>query len=80
MNEFKVLPALIISAMVPYGYGDFRQVPILYMLQYLTPDVILFFAGQSTGYMVDFHKVFSRFSKSIRGTIHLNTVIDKIGM
>ncbi|KAF2805484.1 FAD/NAD(P)-binding domain-containing protein [Mytilinidion resinicola] len=78
-NGFQYFPALIIPAMTPYGYGDFRQVPILYMLQYFTPDIILFFAGQHTGYLVDFHTVFKNFAASLSTTqIHLNTTIEWI--
>jgi hypothetical protein len=65
--------------MVPYGYGDVREVPVIYMLQYLTPDILLFFAGQRTGHIIDFHKVFVNFaSNSVKGPIHLSTNITKI--
>jgi hypothetical protein len=77
-NGFQYLPALIIPAMIPYGYGDFRQVPILYMLQYFTPDIILFFAGQHDGYLVDFHTVFANFAKTLSTPIYLNTTIEWI--
>lgn len=56
-NEYKVLQVLFIQSMVAYGYGDYREVPIvshiqtfsvssanrlqIYMLQYLTPDVTM---------------------------------------
>ncbi|PVH85846.1 FAD/NAD(P)-binding domain-containing protein [Cadophora sp. DSE1049] len=43
-NNFQALPVLFIQAMVALGYGDLREVPILYMLQYLTPDILAFFA------------------------------------
>jgi len=80
-NEYPLLLLLFVQGMVPYGYGDVREVPVIYMLQYLTPDILLFFAGQRTGYIIDFHKVFVNFaSNSVKGPIHLNTNITKIGL
>ncbi|KAG6357281.1 hypothetical protein INS49_015159 [Diaporthe citri] len=40
-NQYKALQTVFIQSMVAYGYGDYRQVPIIYMLQYLTPDVMM---------------------------------------
>ncbi|KAJ7458092.1 hypothetical protein FB451DRAFT_1182847 [Mycena latifolia] len=51
-NDYPLLLPLFISGMVPYGYGDIRQTPILYMLSYFTPDILLFFAGQREGYII----------------------------
>jgi hypothetical protein len=69
------------------------------MLQYFTPDILLFFAGQRTGYIIgnfivswatiyfsyhayaDYHKVFVNYARDqIKGPLHLNTQITKIGM
>ncbi|KAM7215995.1 FAD/NAD(P)-binding domain containing protein [Rhypophila decipiens] len=81
-NNYKVLQALFIQSMVAYGYGDYRQVPIIYMLQYLTPDVTMALLKIQQGievHIVDFHAVLARFaSTSITGPIHLNTTITKI--
>jgi len=65
--------------MIPYGYGDVRQVPVIYMLQYFTPDILNFFAGQSPGYIIDFHGVFVNYARDqVKGPIHLNTQVTKI--
>ena len=65
--------------MVAYGYGDLRQVPILYMLQYFAPDVVLAFANVQPGYLIDFHAVWKQFAQaSVKGPIHLSTSISKI--
>ncbi|KAJ7491805.1 FAD/NAD-P-binding domain-containing protein [Mycena galericulata] len=78
-NDYPLLLLLFINGMAPYGYGDVRQTPILYMLSYFTPDILLFFAGQREGYIIDFHKVFVRYATtSVSGPIHLNTSITKI--
>ncbi|KAJ7753032.1 FAD/NAD-P-binding domain-containing protein [Mycena olivaceomarginata] len=78
-NDYPLLLLLFINGMVPYGYGDVRQTPILYMLSYFTPDILLFFAGQREGYIIDFHEVFVRYAAtSVSGPIHLNTSITKI--
>ncbi|KAJ7481311.1 hypothetical protein B0H11DRAFT_2419393 [Mycena galericulata] len=78
-NDYPLLLLLFINGMAPYGYGDVRQTPILYMLSYFTPDGLLFFAGQREAYIIDFHKVFVRYAAtSVSGPIHLNTSITKI--
>jgi len=49
------------------------------MLQYFTPDILLFFAGQRTGYIIDFHRVFVNYARDqVKGPIHLNTQVTKI--
>jgi hypothetical protein len=30
-NDFTALPALFVEAMVAFGYGDYRQVPIVWL-------------------------------------------------
>ncbi|KAI0007584.1 hypothetical protein F4779DRAFT_591384 [Xylariaceae sp. FL0662B] len=81
-NQYKVLQVLFIQAMVAYGYGDYRQVPIIYMLQYLTPDVTMALLKVQQGtevHIADFHKVLSRYAdKSISGPIHLSASITEI--
>ncbi|KAJ5032533.1 uncharacterized protein L3040_009134 [Drepanopeziza brunnea f. sp. 'multigermtubi'] len=77
-NNYQALPTLFVPAMLPFGYGDLREIPILYMLQYLTPDILGFFAQRHGIYLIDFHKVFVNYAKSIRGPIHLRTTITKI--
>ncbi|KAK0126470.1 hypothetical protein ONS95_008067 [Cadophora gregata] len=78
-NNFQALPVLFIQAMVAFGYGDLREVPILYMLQYLTPDILGFFAQIHGVYLIDFHKVWVDWTKkSIKGPIYLRSKINKI--
>ncbi|KAH7417335.1 FAD/NAD-P-binding domain-containing protein [Cadophora sp. MPI-SDFR-AT-0126] len=78
-NNFQALPVLFIQAMVAFGYGDLREVPILYMLQYLTPDILGFFARIHGVYLIDFHKVWVNWAKkSIKGPIYLGSAITKI--
>lgn len=78
-NDYPLLLLLFLQGMVPYGYGDVTQVPVLYMLQYFTPDILLFFAGRQTGYIIDFHQVFVTYARNqIKGPIHLNTSVTKI--
>ncbi|KAG4428390.1 hypothetical protein IFR05_016129 [Cadophora sp. M221] len=78
-NNYQALPVLFVQAMVAFGYGDLREVPILYMLQYLTPDILAFFARIHGVYLIDFHKVWVKWTKkSIKGPIYLSSTITKI--
>ncbi|KAH7364162.1 FAD/NAD-P-binding domain-containing protein [Rhexocercosporidium sp. MPI-PUGE-AT-0058] len=78
-NNYQALPVLFVQAMVAFGYGDLREVPILYMLQYLTPDILAFFARIHGVYLIDFHKVWVNWTKkSIKGPIYLRSTITKI--
>ncbi|KAL1856621.1 hypothetical protein Plec18170_003590 [Paecilomyces lecythidis] len=81
-NKYQTLQAAFIQSMVAYGYGDYREVPIVYMLQYLTPDVLMALLKVQQGVMVeiaDFHRAFEIFSeKRISGDIHLDTTISDI--
>ncbi|KAF9067228.1 hypothetical protein BDP27DRAFT_1296459 [Rhodocollybia butyracea] len=77
-NDLPLLLFLFLSGMVPYGYGDVRETPILYMLTYMTPDILKFFAGQRDGYIIDFQKVFEQYAKTINSTFYLNSTITKI--
>ncbi|KAL2072582.1 hypothetical protein VTL71DRAFT_11925 [Oculimacula yallundae] len=78
-NNFQALPVLFVQAMVAFGYGDLREVPILYMLQYLTPDILGFFAFIHGVELIDFHKVWVDWTKrSIKSPIFLSTKILKI--
>ncbi|THG93537.1 hypothetical protein EW026_g7723 [Hermanssonia centrifuga] len=53
-NNYKAeLVGLFETGMVPYGYGDVNETPAIYMFKYFTPDILLFFAGQHLGYLVD---------------------------
>ncbi|TVY34652.1 Uncharacterized protein LOCC1_G008301 [Lachnellula occidentalis] len=79
-NGYQVLQILFIQSMVAYGYGDYRQVPI--MLQYLTPDVTMALLKVQQGtevHIADFHKVLVRYAGDfVSGPIHLSTSIVKI--
>jgi len=78
-NDYPLLLLLFVEGMIPYGYGSVFQVPVIYMLQYFTPDILLFFAGKRVGYIIDFHQVFVRYARDqIKGPFHLNTVVTKI--
>ncbi|PSR82344.1 hypothetical protein PHLCEN_2v6087 [Hermanssonia centrifuga] len=70
---------IIEHAIVPYGYGTISETPTVYMLQYFTPDVLLFFAGQREGFIIDWHEVFVRFAnKNVHGPIHTGVSISAI--
>ncbi|KAM3065596.1 hypothetical protein ACMFMF_010818 [Clarireedia jacksonii] len=81
-NNYKVLQILFVQSMVAYGYGDYREVPIVYMLHYLTPDVTMALLKVQQGmevHIADFHEVLLRYAKKhIRGKIHLSTTITQI--
>ncbi|TPX64987.1 hypothetical protein SpCBS45565_g05485 [Spizellomyces sp. 'palustris'] len=78
-NNLPLLLVLFIQGMVPYGYGDILETPAVYMLQYFTPDIVEFFAGRRTGYIIDFQKVFTQYAKQhVKGPVHLNSTITKI--
>ncbi|KAF9060446.1 hypothetical protein BDP27DRAFT_1430110 [Rhodocollybia butyracea] len=77
-NDLPLLLLLFLNGMAPYGYGDMRETPILYMLTLFTPDILAFFAAQRDGYIVDFQKVFEQYAKTINSTFHLNSPITKI--
>ncbi|KAJ5648906.1 uncharacterized protein N7484_002629 [Penicillium longicatenatum] len=81
-NGYQTLQAAFVQSMVAYGYGDYRQVPIVYMLQYLTPSVLMTLLKVQQGSTIeiaDFHRALQIFAdKSIAGKIHLDTTISHI--
>lgn len=78
-NNLTSLQPIFEAGMVPYGYGDITETPAIYMLQYFTPDILHFFAGQHDGYLVDFHQVFVQYAENfVKGPILTNTNITKI--
>ncbi|KAF2182333.1 FAD/NAD(P)-binding domain-containing protein [Zopfia rhizophila CBS 207.26] len=78
-NNFTALPILLVNPLALYGYGDIRQVPILYILQYITPDILTAFIGRHDVYFTDFHKVWLQWvKKSVKSPIHTNTEINCI--
>ncbi|KAF7367885.1 FAD/NAD(P)-binding domain-containing protein [Mycena sanguinolenta] len=77
-NGFEVLPVLFNLGMFVYGYGDPRETPILYSLQFFTPSILATFAGEGTRNMVDFHAVMAQYAETISGPIILNTEISCI--
>ncbi|OCK73380.1 FAD/NAD(P)-binding domain-containing protein [Lepidopterella palustris CBS 459.81] len=78
-NGFNALPILVVDPLALYGYGDIRIVPILYTLQYLTPDVLTAFTGVHTAYFTDFHKVWVRWArKSVKGPIYTGAEVNCI--
>ncbi|KAF2435249.1 FAD/NAD(P)-binding domain-containing protein [Tothia fuscella] len=83
-NGFIALPLVLVNPLALYGYGDIRQVPILYIMQYITPDILTAFIGLHNVYLTDFHKIWVEWTKkSIKGTIktHTNiTGIDRSGV
>ncbi|KAL9105948.1 MAG: hypothetical protein Q9227_008941 [Pyrenula ochraceoflavens] len=82
VHQYKVLQVLFIQTMVAFGYGDYRQVPIIYILQYLTPDMtttLLKVQRRGEVPLIDFHEVLVRYAhNSISGPIHLSTSITQI--
>ncbi|KAI0087467.1 hypothetical protein BDY19DRAFT_907329 [Irpex rosettiformis] len=50
---FKALPQVMELGMVPFGYGDIKQTPAIYALQYFTPDVLGAFLGVVPSYNVE---------------------------
>ncbi|KAI0087479.1 FAD/NAD-P-binding domain-containing protein [Irpex rosettiformis] len=79
---FKALPQVMELGMVPFGYGDIKQTPAIYALQYFTPDVLGAFLGVVPSYNVDFHQVMVHYAASVQGEIHLNApviAIDRSG-
>ncbi|KAJ3158112.1 hypothetical protein HDU86_003064 [Geranomyces michiganensis] len=78
-NGMPLIAVLFIEGTVPYGYGSILEVPALYMLNYFTPDILLFFAGQRPGYVIDFAAVFVQYAKTLQRTPqHYNAHISKI--
>ncbi|KAJ5470949.1 hypothetical protein N7530_008306 [Penicillium desertorum] len=81
-NGYQTLQAAFVQSMVAYGYGDYRQVPIVYMLQYLTPSVLMTLLKVQQGSMIeiaDFHRALQIFAdRFIAGAIHLDTTISRI--
>ncbi|KAI8592188.1 FAD/NAD-P-binding domain-containing protein [Geranomyces variabilis] len=78
-NGMPLISVLMIEGTVPYGYGSILEVPAIYMLQYFTPDIMLFFAGQREGYVIDFAAVFVQYAKTLQKTPqYYNTHITKI--
>ncbi|KAJ6505339.1 FAD/NAD-P-binding domain-containing protein [Mycena sanguinolenta] len=74
-NGFEVLPVLFNLGMFVYGYGDPRETPALYSLQFFTPSILATFAGEGTRNMVDFHAIMAQYAETISGPINLNTEI-----
>ncbi|KAF2266973.1 hypothetical protein CC78DRAFT_531068 [Lojkania enalia] len=62
-NNFTALPILLVNPMALYGYGDIRVVPALYVLQYITPDILQAFIGRIDVYYTDFHLVWQEWAK-----------------
>ncbi|KAJ2904278.1 diapophytoene desaturase [Zalerion maritima] len=77
-NSFYYLPSLFIRAMTMYGYGDYREIPVLYLLNLFTPEILLGGMGVGQSYQADFHKLFVEYAKTIEGKIHLDTTIESI--
>ncbi|KAF5350326.1 hypothetical protein D9758_012815 [Tetrapyrgos nigripes] len=77
-NGFQVLPIVINAGLSLAGYGDIEHTPTIYALQYLSPDILAFFANLGPVNFVDFHAVMSHYASSIRGRIHTNTAVTKI--
>ncbi|TID25967.1 FAD/NAD(P)-binding domain-containing protein [Venturia nashicola] len=82
-NGFVALPIALTNPQALYGYGDIRRVPILYILQYITPDILLGFIGARNVYYTDFHQIFLDWTKKfITNPIHTSaniTSIDRSG-
>ncbi|SPN99731.1 uncharacterized protein DNG_02582 [Cephalotrichum gorgonifer] len=77
-NGFQVIGIPMIDAFTSYGYGDYREIPILYMLQFFTPSILGNYLGITSGYILDFHTLFVEYSKLIKGPIYLEAEIKSI--
>ncbi|KAF5655219.1 FAD NAD(P)-binding domain-containing protein [Fusarium heterosporum] len=77
-NKFPIIASVINRGAGNYGYGDYTQIPALYFLQFFAPDIIASFIGTVQPYKTDFHDVFKRVSKTLKGPIHLGVKIDRI--
>ncbi|KAH9870321.1 hypothetical protein IAQ61_005795 [Plenodomus lingam] len=64
INNFTALPILLVTPVALYGYGDINIVPALYILQYMTPDVLTAFVGLHGVYYMDFNKMWVEFAKN----------------
>ncbi|PVI02015.1 FAD/NAD(P)-binding domain-containing protein [Periconia macrospinosa] len=62
-NNFTALPIIAVNPLALYGYGDINLVPALYVLKYLTPDLLTGAIGQHPVYYTDFHKVFEKWAE-----------------
>ncbi|KAF2120679.1 hypothetical protein BDV96DRAFT_484959 [Lophiotrema nucula] len=62
-NNFTALPLLLVNPLALYGYGDINIVPALYVLTYITPDILTAFIGQHDVYYTDFNKIWVEWSK-----------------
>lgn len=64
--------------MVTFGYGDWREVPMLYVAQFFTPDIVASSLRLVQRYIVDFHEVFVRYSRTLRGPVYTGVDIKLI--
>ncbi|KAF2654362.1 FAD/NAD(P)-binding domain-containing protein [Lophiostoma macrostomum CBS 122681] len=71
-NNFTVLPLVLVNPLALYGYGDINIVPALYILQYITPDLLTAFIGEHNVYYIDFHKVWVEFVKKAACKTQIN--------
>ncbi|KAF2728726.1 FAD/NAD(P)-binding domain-containing protein [Polyplosphaeria fusca] len=62
-NNFTAMPIVLVNPLALYGYGDINIVPALYVLQYITPDILTAFIGRHNVYYTDFHKVWTEWAK-----------------
>ncbi|KAL3590849.1 hypothetical protein FPOAC2_13051 [Fusarium poae] len=77
-NKFPIIASIINRGAGNYGYGDYTQIPALYFLQFFTPDIIGSFIGTVQPYYTDFHDIFKRMAKTIKGSINLGVKINCI--
>ncbi|KAI8936249.1 hypothetical protein NX059_006672 [Plenodomus lindquistii] len=63
-NNFTALPILLVTPVAWYGYGDINIVPALYILNYITPDILTAFVGLHGVYYMDFNKMWVEFVKN----------------
>lgn len=79
-NNFALMPVLFNGAMFAYGYGDLKEVPIWYMLQYFTPTIVAAFAGSTTYELnaIDFHGVLVQYAAQLKSPVSLQSRVTKI--
>ncbi|KAH8174425.1 flavin containing amine oxidoreductase domain-containing protein [Sarocladium implicatum] len=77
-NNLTAIAAVLNRVWADYGYGPFTEVPALYYLRSAQPDILGSVLGVVDSFTVDFHEVFTRVAKTIKGPIHLGTKIKSI--
>ncbi|KAH8173260.1 flavin containing amine oxidoreductase domain-containing protein [Sarocladium implicatum] len=74
-NNLTAIAAFVNRAWGDFGYGPVTEVPALYILRSAQPDILASTLSTTGLLTVDYHEVFTRFAKTIKGPFHLETQI-----